>query len=91
VRVHGGVEGGAADDLVEVRGGDGAGVDERVEALDDELRALEAEHGGDVGCGGVEGAGVLGGGEGEEGGEGEDLFPGRHVGPRDGMMGCGVW
>lgn len=44
-RVHGDVEGVAADDLVEVRGGGRAGVDEWVETLDDQLRALEAHHG----------------------------------------------
>jgi len=32
---------------VEVWGGDEGGGDEGVEAFDDELRALEAEHGGD--------------------------------------------
>lgn len=37
----------AADDLVEVWGGDERGVDEGVDAVDDELGALEAEHGGD--------------------------------------------
>lgn len=31
---HGCVEGGAAADLVEVGGGDGAGLDERVDAVD---------------------------------------------------------
>lgn len=42
---HGGVEGVAADDLVQVGGGDYAGVYEGVQTVDDELRTLEAEHG----------------------------------------------
>lgn len=42
------VEAVAADDLVEVWGGDGAGIYERVEAVDDELGTLEVEHRG--GC-----------------------------------------
>lgn len=44
-RRHGRVEGVAADDLVHVRGGEHARVDERVETLDGELAALEAHHG----------------------------------------------
>lgn len=68
-RVHGGVEGVAADDLVEVGGGDLAGGTERVETVEDELGALEAEHRGDGGrdgdAAGVEGHGEGGKGEGE--------------------------
>lgn len=42
--VHRGVEGIAPNDLVQVRRGDHAGVDQGVQAVDDELRALEAQH-----------------------------------------------
>lgn len=51
-----GVEGVPADDLVEVWGGDGAWVDEGVEAVDDELGAFEAHHGGGAGRGALGGA-----------------------------------
>lgn len=44
-RVHGDVERVPADDLVEMRGGGGSRVDEGIEALNDQLRALEAHHG----------------------------------------------
>lgn len=44
-RVHVGRERVAAHDLVHMRRADNAWVDERVEALDDELRAAEADHG----------------------------------------------
>lgn len=64
---EGGVEGVSADDLVEVRGGDGAGVDEGVDAVVDELRAFEAHHGGGAGGWALRGGE---GGEEEEGGEG---------------------
>ena len=66
---HGGCEGVSADDLVEVLGRDEGGGDEGVEALDDELGALEAEHGGNgyVEEGGL--GGDMAGGE-EEGEEG---------------------
>lgn len=57
------LEGVAADDLVEVGGGDGGWGDEGVEAVDDELGALEAEHGGEGGLGGCQR---------EEGEKGED-------------------
>ena len=39
------VESVATDDLVLVRGWDGAGVDQRIDAVDDELVAAEPEHG----------------------------------------------
>lgn len=42
--VHRGVEGVAPHDLVQVRRGDHAGVDQGVESVDDELRALETQH-----------------------------------------------
>ena len=44
-RVHGDVERVAADDLVKVRRGGRAWVDEGVETFDDELGALESHHG----------------------------------------------
>lgn len=42
---HGRVEGVAANDLVHVRRRCHAGVHERIDAVDDELRAAEAKHG----------------------------------------------
>lgn len=70
-----GVEGVTADNLVQVGRGDGAGVDERVDTVDYELGALEAEHGGDVdGCwveGGRFGLVAARGGHGGRGGGGE--------------------
>ena len=43
------VEGVSADDLVEVWGGDDAGVYEGVDAVEDELGAFEAHHGAGAG------------------------------------------
>lgn len=43
--VHGGVKGVTTNDLVKVRGWDGAWRDKRVETVDYQLRALEAHHG----------------------------------------------
>ena len=45
LRVHGHVERVSAYDLVEMGRGEDAWVHERVHAVDDELRALEAHHG----------------------------------------------
>lgn len=50
-------EGVATNNLVEMGGGDRAGVDKGVDSVDDELGAGEAHHGGDDDTGG------LGGGE----------------------------
>lgn len=41
---HGGVEAIAADNLVDVRRGDGSRVDQRVETVNDELGASEPQH-----------------------------------------------
>lgn len=41
---HGGIERVASNDLVHVRGGDQAGVDEGVEPVDDDIRAAEPKH-----------------------------------------------
>lgn len=43
-RVHGSVEGIPSDDLVQMRRRYGAGVDQRVYAVNDELRAAETQH-----------------------------------------------
>jgi len=45
VAVHGGVEGVAADDLVEMGRRDRAGLDDRVEALNAQRRAAEPQSG----------------------------------------------
>ena len=44
LRVHGGVEGVASDDLVQMGRVEHAGVDQGVGTLDDQLRAGESEH-----------------------------------------------